>query len=116
MLAIVWRAAKPITRPSTALDARIPVASRWILAKLLSASAAPISRMTTKTRRRTSRSRVCGGARDAAPRVTLAATCPARAITSRSTDECDRDRDRHRDQGRDQIAVLLPEASADHSP
>ena len=28
MLARVWRAAKPITRPSTALEARIPVASR----------------------------------------------------------------------------------------
>ena len=84
MLAIVWRAAKPITRPSTALDARIPVASRWILAKLLSASAAPISRIATKTRRRIRRNRVCA-ARETLTSVTRPATWPARAITSRST-------------------------------
>ncbi len=39
--ASVWRAAKPTTRPSTALDASTPVATRFTAANWLRASATP---------------------------------------------------------------------------
>ena len=45
-LASVWRAAKPTTRPSTADEARMPVASRLTDANCASASAMPNTMMT----------------------------------------------------------------------
>jgi hypothetical protein len=58
MLPSGCRAAKPRTRPITALEARMPVASRLISANWLRARARPMIRIETKTRRRTTRSRV----------------------------------------------------------
>jgi hypothetical protein len=72
-LASVWRAAKPTTRPSSAEEARIPVATRWTDGNWLSANAPPITRIVTKTSRRTSRSRVSAIGDKSPPAIRVAA-------------------------------------------
>ena len=58
-LASVWRAAKPTTRPSTADEARMALATLESSSKFEAATAAPISRIAALTSRRTRRRRVC---------------------------------------------------------
>src|SRR6478672_4955479 len=58
MLAIVCWAAKPTTSPSTAVEARIPVASRFSSVNWASASATTTRKTTSRIRRRRMRSRV----------------------------------------------------------
>ena len=57
-LAITWRPAKPMMMPSTAVEARTPVANRLIEVNWLSASATPIRMIARKSSLRISRSRV----------------------------------------------------------
>ena len=71
-LASVWRAAKPTTMPSTADEARTPVAVRLTASNWLSASITPISTIDTVIRRRTSRSRVVATG-DSGPTAAVAA-------------------------------------------
>ena len=58
MLPIVCWAAKPMISPSTAVEARMPVASRFSSVNWLSAIIARTTRTTTKSRRRRIRRRV----------------------------------------------------------
>src|ERR1700712_5306391 len=58
MLAIVCWAAKPTLRPSTAVEARMPVASRLSSVNWLSARAARTRKIARKRRRRRKRRRV----------------------------------------------------------
>src|SRR3954462_13011368 len=83
-LAITWRAAKPMMIPSTAVDARTPVAKRLIEANWLSARATPIRMISRKRRRRTRRSRV-RAARESSPVSMRTAALMARPSSSRST-------------------------------
>ena len=57
-LASVARAAKPTTRPSTAEEARMPVATWRTGPNCQTANASPTTMISAKIRRRTSRSRV----------------------------------------------------------
>src|SRR6476646_10201441 len=108
MLARVWRAAKPITRPSTALEARMPVARRENWVNLLSASAAPIARMITKISLRTRRRRVCADRESVVSPETFDATRLARDHEA-VDGERDCDRDAHRDESGDQVLLAVGE-------
>ncbi len=77
-LAKTWRAASPMTSVRTALEARIPAARRSKFANFESASEPPITRIPTKTSRRTTRSRVC-----AARETPTSPTCPPRGCRGR---------------------------------
>ena len=83
-LARIFWAAKPSTRPSTALEASTALASLSNLSNWLSAIPRPTTMIATKTSRRTIRSRVFA-ARETVASLTLEATRVARPITNRST-------------------------------
>ena len=107
-LASVARAAKPTTRPSTAVEARIPVASRRAASNWASASAIPITMMPAKISRRTSRRRVVATA-DSSPPATAALSLRA-AAHQRAVHELRRhEREHHGDHRVDLLAVVLQE-------
>src|SRR3954447_26725605 len=83
-LAITWRAAKPMMIPSTAVEARTPVANRLIEANWLSARATPIRMIARKSRRRIRRRRV-RASRERSPVASRVAAVTARPIRKRST-------------------------------
>ena len=83
-LASVWRAAKPTTRPSTAEEARMPVASLLIDGICAAASAIPIRMIVAKISRRTSRSRVAATG-DSSPTPTATVSFLPRRDSARST-------------------------------
>src|SRR3954469_18892383 len=90
-LAKVWRAAKPTTRPSTADDASTPVAARLTLSNCIRPSARPITKMPTKTRRRSSRTRVSAAtdsSRLASARSIKSATSMATTIVPTALISC----------------------------
>ena len=83
-LASVWRAAKPITSPSTADEARMPVATPCASGNLAAATPTPIRTITTNTSLRISRRRVWF-AGESSPRVTTSPTRVPRLAMMRST-------------------------------
>src|SRR5215210_2817304 len=83
-LASVWRAAKPTTRPSTADEARIPVATRFTDGNCASASATPSRMITAKISRRTSLRRVAAIGESSPFLSASPILCPRRA-SARST-------------------------------
>ena len=82
--ASVWRAAKPMTRPSTAEDARRPVAILLASGIFRAAMNTPISTIPRKTSRRMRRRRVWADG-DSSPRVTSSPTFLPRLAIARST-------------------------------
>ena len=97
--ASVWRAAKPTTRPSTAEEARMPLATLDSSSKFDAASATPIRMMPAETSRRITRRRVFVAA-DSSPRVTSSPTLAPRFAISAVDDPRDDDRDHDRDRRR----------------
>src|SRR5512132_2858322 len=83
-LAITWRPAKPMMIPSTAVEARTPVAKRLMDVNWLSASATPIRMIVRKSSRRISLSRV-RASRDSSPVSIRMVAVTARPISRRST-------------------------------
>ena len=106
--AITWRPAKPMMIPSTAVEARMPVAKRLIEVNWLRASATPIRMIARKSRRRIRRSRV-RASRESSPVSSRVAAWTARPISRRSTTIAIEDGDHDRDRRRDLVAVRLPE-------
>jgi hypothetical protein len=83
-LARVWRAAKPTTRPSTADDARMPVAISLTPGIAAAASPKPIRMISAKISRRTRRSRVTATGDSSLP-LTVRASVRPRRSSIRST-------------------------------
>ena len=104
-LASVWRAAKPTTRPSTADEARMPVASSADGGDLRGASATPIRTITAKISRRTSRRRVVATG-DSSPPATASVSFLPRRDSARSTSSAITKRDGDVGAGRDPVAGL----------
>ncbi len=83
-LASVCRAAKPTTRPSTAEEARMPVATFSTAGNFDSASPMPTTMMVAKINRRTSRRRVFATGERSPPTTAWLSFSPRRA-SARST-------------------------------
>ena len=92
-LASVARAAKPTTRPSTADEARIPVATRRTESNCQAASASPMITIRAKISRRTSRRRVVATG-DSSPPLTRSRDLSAAAGERAVDDLGDHERER----------------------